>query len=82
MPSPSMIGKHLNLPVVSISREEADEQFGFLGALAALDIASVRPALSAQTRELLGWQPVQPTLIADLEQGHYFKKVHTSTMSG
>ncbi|HEX9017766.1 MAG TPA: SDR family oxidoreductase [Anaerolineaceae bacterium] len=67
------IGKHLNLPVVSISREEADAHFGFLGALAALDIPSVIPGSSAQTRELLGWQPVHPTLIADLEQGHYFK---------
>jgi nucleoside-diphosphate-sugar epimerase len=68
-----VIGKHLNLPVVSISREEADAHFGFLGALAALDIPSVIPGSSVQTRELLGWQPVHPTLIADLEQGHYFK---------
>ena len=68
-----VIGKHLNLPVVSIAREEADTHFGFLGALAALDIPSMIPGSSAQTRELLGWQPVHPTLIADLEQGHYFK---------
>lgn len=63
-----IIGKHLNLPVVSISREEADAHFGFLGALASLDI----PRSSAQTQELLNWQPVHPTLIEDLEQGHYF----------
>ena len=68
-----VIGKQLNLPVVSIPREEADAQFGFLGALAAIDIPSVIPGSSAQTWELLGWQPVHPTLIADLEQGHYFK---------
>ncbi len=68
-----VIGKHLNLPVVSISREEVDAHFGFLGALAALDIPSVMPGSSAPTRELLGWQPVHPTLIEDLEQGHYFK---------
>jgi len=68
-----VIGKHLNLPVVSIAREEADAHFGFLGALAALDIPSMMPGSSAETREILGWQPVHPTLIADLEQGHYFK---------
>lgn len=68
------IGEHLNLPVTSISREEADAHFGFLGALAALDIPSVMPGSSAQTRELLGWQPVHPSLLEDLDQGHYFKK--------
>jgi len=68
-----VIGQHLNLPVVSIARAEADAHFGFLGALAALDIPSVIPGSSAPTRELFGWQPVHPTLIADLEQGHYFQ---------
>src|ERR1700730_887571 len=29
----SVIGKQLNLPIVSISREEADAHFGFLGAI-------------------------------------------------
>ncbi|KLU63789.1 hypothetical protein DEAC_c42810 [Desulfosporosinus acididurans] len=70
----STIGKHLNVPVVSISREEASAHFGFLGALAALDIPSVKPGNSPQTKEILGWNPVHPGLIADLEQGHYFNK--------
>ena len=30
------------------------------------------PASSTLTRELLGWPPVQPALIADLDKGHYF----------
>jgi nucleoside-diphosphate-sugar epimerase len=64
----SVIGKHLNLPVVSISREEADAHFGFLGAIAAHDM----PRSSALTQELLGWRPVHTALIPDLEQGHYF----------
>src|SRR3984893_16395359 len=64
----SVIGKHLNVPVVSISREEADAHFGFLSTLAALDI----PRSSVATQELLGWRPVQPALIPDLEQSHYF----------
>ncbi|WP_297418939.1 SDR family oxidoreductase [Clostridium sp.] len=70
----STIGKYLNIPVVSISREEANDHFGFLGTLAALDIPSVMPGNSAQTKEVLGWNPMQPGLIADLEQGHYFNK--------
>ena len=63
-----VIGRHLNLPVVSISREEADAHFGaFLGAVAARDF----PRSSVRTQELLGWRPVHPGLIADIEQ-HYF----------
>ena len=63
-----VIGRYLNLPVVSISREEADAHFGsFLGAVAAAD----RPRLSAQTQELLGWRPVHPRLLPDMEE-HYF----------
>lgn len=68
------IGKQLNLPVVSISREEAEVHFGFLGILASLDIPSAMPASSAQTRELLGWEPEHLGLIKDIEQGHYFNK--------
>ena len=63
-----VIGRHLNLPVVSISHEEADAHFGaFLGAVAARDF----PRSSVRTQELLGWRPVHPGLIADIEQ-HYF----------
>lgn len=64
-----IIGKHLNLPVVSITHDEAENHFGFLGMLASLDI----PRSSAQTQELLGWKPMQPSLLSNLEQGHYFK---------
>lgn len=42
--------------------------FGFLTALATLDLA----ASSAITRQALGWEPTQPGLIADLDNGHYF----------
>jgi hypothetical protein len=34
------------------------------------------PASSAQTQERLGWRPVQPGLIADLNAEHYFE--HTA----
>lgn len=70
----SAIGKHLILPVVSIVREEANAHFGFLGALAALDIPSAIPGSGEKTKELLGWKPEHPGLIDDIEQGHYFKK--------
>ncbi len=64
----SVIGRHLNLPVVSISREEAGSHFGpFLDRVAAIDF----PRSSTQTQELLGWRPVHPRLLPDLEE-HYF----------
>jgi nucleoside-diphosphate-sugar epimerase len=63
-----VIGRHLDLPVVSISREEADAHFGFLGAFVSAD----NPTSNALTRELVGWEPTHPGLIADLDQGHYF----------
>jgi nucleoside-diphosphate-sugar epimerase len=63
-----VIGRHLDLPVVSISREEAGAQFGFLSALVSLD----NPTSSALTQERLRWRPVHPGLIPDLEEGHYF----------
>lgn len=69
-----VIGRQLSVPAVSITPEEAADHFGFLGAIASLDITSMYNTAQASlaTRELLGWQPVQPGLIADLEEGHYF----------
>jgi nucleoside-diphosphate-sugar epimerase len=63
-----VIGRHLNLPVVTISAEDASEHFRWLAGFLAVD----SPASSALTRELLGWQPTQPGLIDDLDKGHYF----------
>jgi nucleoside-diphosphate-sugar epimerase len=63
-----VIGRHLDLPVVSIAPEEAAEHFGFLGMLVQLD----NPTSSARTQELVGWQPTYPGLLEDLDQGHYF----------
>lgn len=64
----AVIGRHLDLPVVAIAREEAGGHFGWLGHFFATDIA----ASSALTQQLLGWEPVHPGLIADLDAGHYF----------
>ncbi|MFH5181893.1 SDR family oxidoreductase [Paenibacillus sp. TAB 01] len=63
-----VIGRHLNLPVVSVSREDAAAHFGWLSGFAAAD----NPASSAKTQQLLGWKPVHSALIPDLEEGHYF----------
>jgi nucleoside-diphosphate-sugar epimerase len=60
----AVIGRHLSLPAASVPAET----FGFLGQILAVD----QPASSTLTRELLGWRPVQPGLIADLGKGHYF----------
>ncbi len=63
-----VIGRHLDLPVVAISPEDAGAHFAWLAGFLAAD----SPASSALTRQLLGWQPTHPGLIADLDQGHYF----------
>jgi len=64
-----IIGRHLNVPVVSKSREEAADHFGWIALFFGMD----SPASSAQTQERLGWRPVQPGLIADLNAEHYFE---------
>jgi nucleoside-diphosphate-sugar epimerase len=63
-----VIGSQLQLPVLSVAAEDAGEHFGFLSAFVSLD----NPTSSALTRQLVGWAPEGPALIADLEQGHYF----------
>jgi len=60
----AVIGRQLSLPTASAPAED----LGFLGMILALDC----PASSALTTELLGWRPVQPGLIEDLDKGHYF----------
>ena len=67
-----VIGRHLDVPVVAISREQAGEHFGWLAAFLAADV----PASSALTREQTGWEPVHVGLMTDLEQGHYFQHAH------
>ena len=63
-----VIGRHLNLPVAAIAPEDAAGHFTWLASFLGIDA----PASSALTRQLLGWHPVQPGLIDDLDKGHYF----------
>jgi nucleoside-diphosphate-sugar epimerase len=59
-----VIGRRLNVPVVSKSPEQAAEHFGFLGSFVGRD----GPASSALTQQRLGWHPTQHAgLIADLD---------------
>jgi nucleoside-diphosphate-sugar epimerase len=62
------IGRHLNVPVMSVPLSEADNHFGFLAGILTFDC----PSSSALTQERFGWHPEQPGLLADLDQGHYF----------
>ena len=64
-----VIGKHLDVPVVSLSREEAQGHFGLFALFASIDVH----ASSELTQKRFGWHPGQPGLIADLDEGHYFK---------
>ncbi len=64
-----VIGRHLGVPVVALSVEEAGEHFGFLGPIFSLDC----PASSTLTQQRFGWRPVQPGLLADLDHDYYFK---------
>ena len=69
-----VIGRHLDLPVVSIAPEDAGKHFRWLGPFSAID----NPTSSALTRERLRWQPVHPTLIQDLEEGRFFENRRSS----
>lgn len=63
------IGRGLDLPVVSVPADQATEHFGWIGRFFSRDAS----ASSSITRELLGWEPVHPDLVADLDAGYYFK---------
>ncbi|ROO85726.1 nucleoside-diphosphate-sugar epimerase [Actinocorallia herbida] len=63
-----VIARHLGVPAVSISPADAPAHFGWLGAGLSTD----SPATSELTRALLPWRPSGPTLLEDLDKGHYF----------
>lgn len=63
-----VISRRLNLPAASIPTAQAAAHFGWLSFAASAD----NPASSSQTRQLLGWRPKHPGLLADLDEGHYF----------
>lgn len=72
-----VIGRQLKVPVVSKSREEAADHFGWIAPFFGMD----GPASSAQTQHRLGWRSVQPGLIADLNAEHYFEPIVAQVLS-
>jgi len=65
----AVIGRHLDVPVVSVPPEDAGDHFGFLAHFLAADV----PGSSALTQERLGWTPTHADLLTDLDEGHYFE---------
>src|ERR1700722_6676710 len=64
-----VIGRRLNLPVVSKDAGEAADHFCWFAHFAGMD----NFASSQRTRELLGWEPKQIGLIADIDRPRYFE---------
>lgn len=70
------IGRRMGVPAAPIPADVLmlPGFFGFLANLVTLDL----PASNRVTRETLGWEPAQPGLIADLDNGHYFPAPHNA----
>ncbi|MCS0603133.1 SDR family oxidoreductase [Streptomyces sp. LP11] len=69
-----VIGRHLDVPVAAIAPEAAAGHFTWLSGFVGMDV----PASDALTRELLDWKPTGPGLLADLDEGHYFRAPATA----
>ncbi len=63
-----VIGRRLNLPVVSISGDDVGAHFGSFAQFAQIDVR----ASSAKTRQSLAWHPTEPALLDDLNSAAYF----------
>jgi nucleoside-diphosphate-sugar epimerase len=64
------IASRLGVPSVSIPVDElmVPGYFGFLANI----VTQSYPASNLITRRALGWEPAQPSLLAGLDNGHYF----------
>jgi nucleoside-diphosphate-sugar epimerase len=62
------MGRHLDVPTASVAPADAADHFSHLGHFVGLD----SPATATVTRELLGWEPIGPSLLEDLAQDHYY----------
>ena len=73
----AVIGRRLNVPVVAKSIEQAAEHFGWFAQFAGMNA----PTSSERTRALLGWEPKQAGLVADIDQPSYFETKTSSTVA-
>jgi nucleoside-diphosphate-sugar epimerase len=64
------IGSRLGLPATSVPMDVLmlPGYFGQFTNLVTLDL----PATNLMTRQTLGWEPTEPKLLTDLDNGHYF----------
>ncbi|WP_313178408.1 SDR family oxidoreductase [Stenotrophomonas sp.] len=62
-----VVAAGLQVPVRSIGQGEAAAVFGWFALFAGMDL----PASSALTRQRLGWEPVAPLLLQDLQAMDY-----------
>jgi nucleoside-diphosphate-sugar epimerase len=62
------IAGRLGVQARSVPDDEAPQYLGFLAAFAGLD----NPTSNDKTRELLGWEPVHPGWVEDVQTGRYF----------
>src|SRR5271170_8088845 len=60
-------GNELCERAVVVDPDDVPGHFGWIGTFYGMDLA----ATSTVTRELLGWVPVGPTLIEDIDTGGY-----------
>jgi nucleoside-diphosphate-sugar epimerase len=64
-----VIGRRLNLPVISKSAGEAADHFGWIANFVSVDC----PASSDETQQQLGWRPTHASLIPDIDRPAYFE---------
>lgn len=67
----TFIAEKLQLPLVSLTKDEAAAHFGWFAHFAKLNNLTSSEA----TRVTLGWDPQHPTLIEDLQNDIYFQEI-------
>lgn len=63
------IAGKLGIGTLSISQDQAPKYLGFLAGFAAVD----NPVTNDKTRQVLGWESIQPGWVEDVRTGHYVR---------